>query len=575
MAQQVIDVGATPNDGEGDPIRTSFIFTNENFTELYARAQATPPVSLVGSPGDVAGMYAYDANYFYYCFANYDGSSVIWAQVSQIGNISISSLTNGTSNIQVGLNANVTVGVAGSSNVVVIASTGEFVQGIISASGNITGDYILGNGSQLSGLPELYGNANVANYLPVFSGNLSAGNIAVTTAVSATGNISAGNLVVANNIAATGNILTGGIISTSGNIAAQGRISATGNIETTGYFVGTFVGNVTGNFVIPGSNTQVVFNTNGNADATAGLTFDTNGPNLLTVLGTISSQGNVVAGNITTSNVVTATGNIIGGNLRTAGAVTATGNVTAGNVVTAGAVTATGNVTAGNVVTAGAVTATGNVTGQNLFTGGVITAIGNITGGNLRAITDVNVGGNVAATGYTGTSLSVTANVTGGNIRTAGAVTATGNITGNYFIGNGSQLSGIDATSIQNGNSNVRVATVNGNVTVSIAGVSPMTIFANTGVYVDGVVSASGNITGGNIRTAGAISATGGITSAGNVTGANIVATANLYYNGNTLVTRSLTIGTRDTPVVLALTAAGSFIVETRDSGNVTITTST
>jgi hypothetical protein len=37
MVQQIINVGATPNDGEGDPIRDSFIKTNENFTELYTQ----------------------------------------------------------------------------------------------------------------------------------------------------------------------------------------------------------------------------------------------------------------------------------------------------------------------------------------------------------------------------------------------------------------------------------------------------------------------------------------------------------------------------------------------------------
>lgn len=35
MAQQIIDVGAAPNDGQGDPLRTSYIKINENFTELY------------------------------------------------------------------------------------------------------------------------------------------------------------------------------------------------------------------------------------------------------------------------------------------------------------------------------------------------------------------------------------------------------------------------------------------------------------------------------------------------------------------------------------------------------------
>ena len=52
MAQQIINIGATPNDGQGNPIRTAFNKTNENFSELYARAQTTPPPTLVGSIGD-------------------------------------------------------------------------------------------------------------------------------------------------------------------------------------------------------------------------------------------------------------------------------------------------------------------------------------------------------------------------------------------------------------------------------------------------------------------------------------------------------------------------------------------
>ena len=46
--------------------------------------------------------------------------------------------------------------------------------GLVSATGNITGNYLAGNGSQLTGM---YGNANVATYLPTYSGNLSPGNI--------------------------------------------------------------------------------------------------------------------------------------------------------------------------------------------------------------------------------------------------------------------------------------------------------------------------------------------------------------------------------------------------------------
>jgi len=36
MTQEVINVGAQPNDGEGDPLRTAFQKTNNNFAQLYS-----------------------------------------------------------------------------------------------------------------------------------------------------------------------------------------------------------------------------------------------------------------------------------------------------------------------------------------------------------------------------------------------------------------------------------------------------------------------------------------------------------------------------------------------------------
>lgn len=40
MAQQTINIGSTPNDGTGDPLRTAMQKTNSNFTELYAEDAA-------------------------------------------------------------------------------------------------------------------------------------------------------------------------------------------------------------------------------------------------------------------------------------------------------------------------------------------------------------------------------------------------------------------------------------------------------------------------------------------------------------------------------------------------------
>lgn len=77
---------------------------------------------------------------------------------------------------------------------------------------------------------------------------------------------------------------------------------------------------------------------------------------------------------------------------------------------------------------------------------------------------------------YQGVSVSVTGNVAGGNLTTTGAIAASGNITGSYILGNGSQLTGIDATSIQSGTSNVRVESSGGNVRFSIGGAAILAV---------------------------------------------------------------------------------------------------
>jgi hypothetical protein len=674
MAQQLINVGASPNDGQGNPIRTSFIKCNQNFSELYARAQTTPPPTLVGSVGDFAGMYAYDSTYFYYCFANYDGSSVIWAQVTQIGNISVTSINNANSNVEIsGLDGPALVNINGVSNVAVFTEQGEYVTGLISATGNVIANYIFGNGSQLTGIVADYGNTNVASYLTTYGGNILADSIDFTgnitgVDVSVTGNIT-GNYILgngsqltglpatynnanvvsllsafgSNSISTTGNVTSdnlsaAGNISGGANITATGVVSATGNIVTSSYFIGNFQGNITGNFVVPGSNTQVLFNTNGNADASAGLTFDTSGPNLLTLLGnlqadnvrtagvvsatgnvtgnyilgngafltgvaasygnsnvvsllsafgsnTLSTTGNVSSGNLRTTGSVSATGNIIGGNINatahTGTTVSVNANITGGNILTAGIVSSVGNGIHGNILTSGLISASGNIIGGRFIAGS-----GNISGGNLSVTVDIAAGANISANAYTGITTSVIGNVTGGNLKTAGQVSASGNVTGgnllaggsisatgninlagavsaignlsgNYIIGNGSLLTGlmVDSTQIQNGNSNVKITTASGNISISVNNVSPVSVITPLGINLNGTFEATGNITGnnlfvngfanisGNTNVSGRISATGnvlannisvnGIISAtGNILGANLIVTGNIVDTG-------------------------------------------
>ena len=144
----------------------------------------------------------------------------------------------------------------------------------------------------------------------------------------------------------------------------------------------------------------------------------------------------------------------------------------------------------GNVTIDTFVTATGNVIGGNIVTAGLATVTGNIQGGNLR----------------TAGLVSATANITGGNILTAGVVSATGNVTGNYFIGNGSALTGISATSIANGTSNVSIVSSGGNVTVGVNGYSNVAVFGTNTLSLGGPFATPKTINS-NVLVANAVNA--------------------------------------------------------------------
>jgi len=248
MTQQIINVGNAPNDGDGDPIRTAFIKSNDNFTQLYQRVQTTPPTSFYGKVGDQAGMYAYDPTYFYYCFAAYDGINTIWAEIAQAGNISATQILYGNSNVTIGSpGSNITIGVNGTSNVAKFTSSGLTVANTItgnsltisaniSAVGNISGTYFLGNGSQLSGLPQNYGNANVESYLPTYTGILAPSAIYTNNYFYANGDpfISGSNYSNAN-VAAflptySGNLSASNVLITN-TVSVQGNINVAGNVD--------------------------------------------------------------------------------------------------------------------------------------------------------------------------------------------------------------------------------------------------------------------------------------------------------------------------------------------------------
>jgi hypothetical protein len=58
MTQEIINVGAQPNDGEGDPLRTAFQKINNNFSQLYSTGFFT---SEAYSTGNTAGQVIFTA----------------------------------------------------------------------------------------------------------------------------------------------------------------------------------------------------------------------------------------------------------------------------------------------------------------------------------------------------------------------------------------------------------------------------------------------------------------------------------------------------------------------------------
>ena len=366
---------------------------------------------------------------------NVTGANILTAgQVSAAGNITGGNIMTGG-----GTGGNIT-----GANVIsatTISATGNVTAGNVNTTGLATAGNIYTAGTANVGILEVGGNATI-------TGNVSGGNLLTGGLISSTGNVIAGNVnalasIVGNNLVATntisagstisaagnitggnvntvgnvtgGNLLTGGMISTSGNVNGAGAVF-TGNV-TAANFLGNVTGNISGNLTVSGQNTQVLFNDDGLANASAGFTFNKNS-NVLTV------SGNIVGGNISTDGQVSVLGNVLGNNLNAVNTISAGGNVAGGNLRTAGLVSAAGNVTAGNVTTGGQVSAVANVIGGNITTVGLISATGTIT-----SAANV-IGGNLTTAGQA----SATGNVIGGNVETAGQVSATGNITGGNVV---------------------------------------------------------------------------------------------------------------------------------------------
>jgi hypothetical protein len=502
--------------------------------------------------------------------------------------IDTSLISNGTSNVHVATaNGNITMSVDGTANVVEVSSTGAYVNGILSVTGNaavgsiLTDNYYYANGQPLDmqqpagsntwvqyndnnnfGASDAFTFDSSANALAV-SGNISGGNLRTTGQVSATGNIVGGNL-------RTTGAIVGGTGSFLSDVTIYGNLQVGGNIvyvdvselrvadpvielgggpngqPLTGddgfsrglkldYFSDTANTQQFGFFGLAATDyTTYQFLTNATDTAN---TFTGTAANLY--FGNASVTGNIATAGILTDGYYYANGAPVDWQ-QPAGSNTqiqindnnnfgASANLTFDTdtqiLYVGGQASITGNANVGNLNTTGNAVVGGIKTDNYYYANGAPVDFEQPAGSNTQIqFNDNNDFGASANLTFDNSTNVLSVN---GNI-VGGNLNTTGVVSanGNVYGGNISTAGNIDANVINVATANVGSITV-GNVSLS-GNITVEALTAN--LYV----SANGNVIGGNLLTSGLVSATGNGTfgnldTSGNVT-ANGVLTDNYYY---------------------------------------------
>ena len=369
MTQQIINLGSGPDTQTGDSLYTAFNKVNDNFGELYTVFQGNS-ITTINANVVLTNNITVSSNVR-------SGNLFAYGNLETIGYVIAAGVfyPNGTPIAGSGqVDSNL---IPVTSNVYSIGNvTNQFTQGYFNTNITLAGANVTVRNSQLFVNGQLasgnYGNANVALYLPVYGGNISA---TVTTAnqpyITSVGTLTGLNVV--------------GNTSISGNLDVSGTITY---LNVRDFSVQDPI--ITLN---TGPNGAPLISNNSFDSGVRTYYYD--GQNKASFFGRTSSTGYFEY----YSNVISETGNIITGTY-------------------------------------------GTIKSANL----ILTSAANIVG----------------------------------------------NVTGNYFLGNGRFLDGIDATSIQNGNSNVKVY-ANGNVSVTTAGTNTWNFGTAGQLTVPGPISGLGN----------------------------------------------------------------------------------
>ena len=464
MTQQIINVGTVANDGQGDSLRTAFIKTNDNFSELYSDTFTIPTILngnsnvFVNANSNITFAVAGISNVMVVSSAAVAiaGDLTVSGNTNITGNDVGTSISNGNTSMAIpAIGGNATVSVGNVANIAVWSTTGQFVSGQMSVTGNITG-------ANLNAAGMINAGTSIVGATLSSTGNVITVGIVGTGDFSTTGNVTAGNIVgtlVASSVSSSGNI-TGGNLITGGLISAASTITSAANITGANLLTGGLIsatGNITaGNLSVSGnvlSNLLPVSNVTYDLGSTSQRWRDLWLSNSTIYLGNAQISANADAIIITNpdggATVLQGASPSITGNV-----VSVSGNITGGNILTGGLISATGNITGANYLTSGLISATGNITTAGVFVGTFAGNIsGNLTvpGANTQVIYN-NSGNAGASAGFTfnqtSNAVTVAGNIVGGGITGSSLTVATGSITGGNIInGNGNGVGNIGSSS--------------------------------------------------------------------------------------------------------------------------------
>jgi len=331
-----------------------------------------------GTGGNITGANYISANYF-------QGNGSLLTGIGGAAYIS-----NGTSNVNIPASSgNITVGVAGTSNVIVITSTGINVAG----TANISGNANVGNLGATGVVATTLGGSLTTNAQPNVTSVGTLASLTVTANITG-GNANLGNLVTANYFSGAGNNLSN---IQGGNVTGQvGNALVAGTVYTNAQPNITSVGTLT-SLTVSGLLTAT-----GTGIKVANIQDSTGTITIATKYG--GSAGDVgITGNLTVGT--SGTGNITSVNANLGNAVTANYFVGNGQYITSVAAVTAATVTASaqpNITSVGTLAnlIVGNSTANTTFGNGTITASGNIsfTGANvsLGAVGNIKITGGTA-----------------------------------------------------------------------------------------------------------------------------------------------------------------------------------